>query len=185
MASGTDGNIISYDTSGNPVAVATGSSGQVLTSAGAGAVPSFQASAVGGKVLQVINVTINTETTVNNNTWTDTGLTASITPSATSSKVLIFASCQGVGKASSNTYAMLKLLRGSTDIVADFETRGGFNNDTNPNKIGGCSVNYLDAPSSTSAVAYKVQLRSGNNSSYAQMGDSNSKSTITLMEIAG
>jgi hypothetical protein len=42
MASGTDGNIISYDTSGNPVAVATGSSGQVLTSAGTGAVPSFQ-----------------------------------------------------------------------------------------------------------------------------------------------
>ena len=41
MASGTDGNIISYDASGNPVAVATGSSGQVLTSAGAGAVPSF------------------------------------------------------------------------------------------------------------------------------------------------
>ena len=41
MASGTDGNIISYDASGNPVAVATGSSGQVLTSAGAGAVPTF------------------------------------------------------------------------------------------------------------------------------------------------
>jgi len=41
MASGTDGNLISYDTSGNPVAVATGSAGQVLTSAGAGAVPSF------------------------------------------------------------------------------------------------------------------------------------------------
>ena len=47
MASGTDGNIISYDTSGNPVAVATGSSGQVLTSAGAGAIPSFQAAAGG------------------------------------------------------------------------------------------------------------------------------------------
>ena len=47
MASGTDGNIISYDASGNPVAVATGSSGQVLTSAGAGAVPTF-ADAGGG-----------------------------------------------------------------------------------------------------------------------------------------
>jgi hypothetical protein len=47
MASGTDGNIISYDTSGNPVAVATGSSGHVLTSAGAGAIPSFQASTGG------------------------------------------------------------------------------------------------------------------------------------------
>jgi len=48
MASGTDGNIISYDTSGNPVAVATGNSGQILTSAGAGAVPSFQAAPAGG-----------------------------------------------------------------------------------------------------------------------------------------
>ena len=42
MASGTDGNIISYDASGNPVAVATGNAGQVLTSAGAGSPPSFQ-----------------------------------------------------------------------------------------------------------------------------------------------
>ena len=48
MASGTDGNIISYDTSGNPVAVATGSDGQVLTSAGAGAVPTFETLPVGG-----------------------------------------------------------------------------------------------------------------------------------------
>jgi len=47
MASGTDGNIISYDASGDPVAVATGNSGQVLTSAGAGAVPSFQTPTVG------------------------------------------------------------------------------------------------------------------------------------------
>ena len=47
MAPGTDGNIISYDASGNPVAVATGSSGQVLTSAGAGAPPTF-ADAAGG-----------------------------------------------------------------------------------------------------------------------------------------
>ena len=42
MAPGTDGNIISYDASGNPVAVATGTSGQVLTSAGAGAPPTFE-----------------------------------------------------------------------------------------------------------------------------------------------
>ena len=45
MASGTDGNIISYDASGNPVAIATGNSGQILTSAGAGAQPSFSAPA--------------------------------------------------------------------------------------------------------------------------------------------
>ena len=48
MAPGTDGNIISYDASGNPVAVATGSAGQVLTSAGAGAPPTFAAAAAAG-----------------------------------------------------------------------------------------------------------------------------------------
>ena len=49
LALGTDGNLITYDTSGNPAYVATGSSGQVLTSAGAGAVPTFAALAPGGE----------------------------------------------------------------------------------------------------------------------------------------
>lgn len=48
MASGTDGNIISYDASGNPVAVATGNAGQILTSAGAGSPPTFADAAAGG-----------------------------------------------------------------------------------------------------------------------------------------
>ena len=48
LASGTDGNLISYDASGDPVAVATGTAGQILTSAGAGAPPTFAAAAGGG-----------------------------------------------------------------------------------------------------------------------------------------
>ena len=48
MASGTDGNIISYDASGNPVAIATGNDGQVLTSTGAGSPPAFEALPSGG-----------------------------------------------------------------------------------------------------------------------------------------
>ena len=47
MAGGTDGNIISFDASGNPVAVATGDDGQVLTSSGAGAVCAFEDAAGG------------------------------------------------------------------------------------------------------------------------------------------
>jgi hypothetical protein len=43
IASGTDGNLITFDASGNPAYVATGSDGQVLTSAGAGAPPAFEA----------------------------------------------------------------------------------------------------------------------------------------------
>ena len=55
MASGTDGNIISYDASGNPVAIATGNDGQVLTSTGAGSPPAFEtlAGAVNTPLIQV------------------------------------------------------------------------------------------------------------------------------------
>ena len=60
MAPGTDGNLITYDASGNPVAVATGSSGQVLTSAGAGAVPSF-ADAGGGAYNLLSTTTISSQ----------------------------------------------------------------------------------------------------------------------------
>jgi hypothetical protein len=63
MAPGTDGNIITYDASGNPAAVATGSAGQVLTSAGAGAPPTF-ATASGGDMVLLQSVTASNDATV-------------------------------------------------------------------------------------------------------------------------
>jgi hypothetical protein len=68
LADGTDGNIISFDASGNPVAVATGSSGQALTSGGAGAAPAFAAVPAG------LNF-IGSTTADNDATITVTGLT--------------------------------------------------------------------------------------------------------------
>jgi hypothetical protein len=68
MAGGVDGNIISYDASGDPVAVVTGSSGQVLTSAGAGAPPTFAAAGGGAWTL------IGTVVASNDATLTQTGL---------------------------------------------------------------------------------------------------------------
>ena len=63
MASGTDGNIITYDASGDPAAVSTGSSGQVLTSAGAGSPPTFAAAAEAGWTF-VEKVTASGDSTV-------------------------------------------------------------------------------------------------------------------------
>ena len=62
MAHGTDGNLITYDTNGAPAHVTTGSSGQVLTSNGAGAAPTFQAAAAGGATIN--NATANELVTV-------------------------------------------------------------------------------------------------------------------------
>ena len=136
-----------------------------------------------GKVLQIINASVNTESVINNNTWTDTGITASITPSSSSSKVLVQANAAGCGKATNNTYLELKLLRGTTDLIV-IEQRGGYTGDTATNKVGSCGCTYLDSPSTTSATTYKLQGRSGANNAYAQVGDSNPYSTITLMEIS-
>ena len=55
MAGGTDGNLITFDASGNPAYVATGNAGQLLTSAGAGAPPTFTTVTAGG--LQFISTT--------------------------------------------------------------------------------------------------------------------------------
>ena len=57
LTDGTDGNLISYDASGNPVAVATGSDGQVLTSTGAGSPPAFEALPASGSMVLLKTVT--------------------------------------------------------------------------------------------------------------------------------
>jgi len=72
MASGTDGNIISYDASGNPVAIATGNDGQVLTSTGAGSPPAFEALPAGGAIVKLQTQTASTSSTI---TFTSTYLT--------------------------------------------------------------------------------------------------------------
>ena len=57
LASGTDGQIITYDASGNPTAVGPGTDGQVLTSTGAGSAPAFEAAAGGMSVSDITGAT--------------------------------------------------------------------------------------------------------------------------------
>jgi hypothetical protein len=68
MASGVDGNLISYDASGNPAHVSTGSAGQVLTSAGAGAPPTFATASTSRGPLQrqsqILTATASGSTTI-------------------------------------------------------------------------------------------------------------------------
>ena len=92
MAAGTDGNLITYDASGNPAHVATGTSTHVLTSNGAGAAPTFQALST-GKILQVTSGGTTTQTDTTSCSYADVvGMNVAITPSATSSSVLVLVS---------------------------------------------------------------------------------------------
>ena len=89
MAPGTDGNLITYDASGNPAAVATGSAGQVLTSAGAGAPPTF-AAAGGGNTVAISHVQDTTDYSQSNQGETVFGSGLTFTPASTTSQVVAF-----------------------------------------------------------------------------------------------
>ena len=82
MAHGTDGNLITYDASGAPAHVPTGTAGHVLTSAGAGAVPTFASPAAStlyraGEVIETVSLVCNGESqTVLSGTYTAPNVTA-------------------------------------------------------------------------------------------------------------
>lgn len=166
-----------------------GTSGQILTVSGG--VPTWASPAGGGKVLQVVQsldtgyIAITTT-----NTWSDANLSASITPSATSSKILVIISQQIDFYNNNNTAtgAFARLQRGTTTIwngSATAEWVGQI-----PFAGGGprqnISIVYLDSPSTTSSTTYKPQYKQTTNANdktlYMQNGNGGA-STITLMEI--
>ena len=178
LAGGTDGNIISFDASGDPVAIATGSDGQVLTSTGAGSAPAFEALPASGKILQVVQDVHTSVVSNNTNTFEDSGISQAITCSATSSKVLVMVT-QSYAKGNSTSY-VAQLMRGST--VIDVLDGIGYTGSALV-QYGYYAFTYLDSPSSTSAVTYKTQVKSGDNVAYVQSQVNGNPSTITLMEI--
>ena len=144
--------------------------------------PNSTVQASAGQVLQVVQGSTSTAMSSSTNTLVDTGLTATITPKFASSKVLVLVSQNGVAKATNNTYALLRLLRGSS-IIQTFESQLCFTGTTATNSASS-STACLDSPATASAVTYKTQIASGSNNAVVEAQASSSLSTITLMEIA-
>jgi hypothetical protein len=135
-----------------------------------------------GSVLQVVNATYSVETSNSTSTYADTGLTATITPTSATSKILVFANQVGLAK-SNNEGVRLRLLRGATTIV-QMETSAAYTNTTTTNRVGGSSATFLDSPATTSATIYKTTFASSDNTASATVQAGTTTSTITLMEIA-
>ena len=152
-----------------------------------------------GSVLQVLQTTKTDAFSTTSTSYVDlTGLSISITPSSTSSKILVFYNIDA-GTAGDVAHGYLTLIRGSTEI---------FKADTASNRRSATSVintgtqtsqmhsaSYLDSPSTTGATTYKVQILSSNGSVIyvnrsgrdldSLTNDGRSVSSITVMEIAG
>ena len=151
------------------------------------------AEAGGGKVLQVVTGTLATAYSRSNltATWVSVGLNASITPSATSSKILVIANiyatpAAGASSASQN-HVSLGLFRDSTHIGASRQVPLLTNRHTSE-----CGIVYEDSPSSTSAITYDIRGSDIDNASnsylsvneFGQSTQQTATSSIVLMEIS-
>lgn len=159
----------------------------------------------GGKVLQVVSTDVTAATTIasaSTNTFIDmTGVSATITPASTSSKIIVMVSCffgNNLGT------AHFRLVRGSTAIRVGDAGGGSQIRSSVSKRVAGTpytyyqdtfSISAVDSPSTTSAVTYKLQGVLGasyNANIYLNMSNSDGNfdytprgaTNITLMEIS-
>jgi hypothetical protein len=170
-----------------------------LVTNGSGVLSFAAVGASAGQVIQVVQTVVTTAFSTSSGSLVDiTGLTASITPSSASNKVLIITHVY-TGNGENSGYPRFSLFRGATQInlgaSAGSATRESMTLGVN---VGGgqmatVSSCFLDSPSTTSSTTYKWQTsvfesRTQYFNVPSSTGDSNAHtagSTITLMEIAG
>jgi len=146
-------------------------------------------------IKQIVVQNYGTETNVSNTSYADTGITANITPASTANKVLVIVAPNTDGYINESDYRQffLRLLRGSSTELMNKQIHiGAVKNPTNNyvyGSIDGTMV-YLDSPSSTSELTYKIQAKvssTANNCNVRINGDNSAggaESTFTLIEVS-
>ncbi len=138
----------------------------------------------GGGIIQVVEASTTTMVSHTANSYTDIGLSATITPTRSDSKILIQGNIGGIETSSHNNYGQGILLRDSTVILSAIDYGVGFTGD---DTRAGTSSSFfiLDAPSTASAITYKVQFKNAAGSGTITTQTNSSRSAILLMEVSG
>jgi hypothetical protein len=161
----------------------------------------------GGKVLQVVQTVDTTQAVYNTATLNQDFITATITPSSTSSKILIILNAKigttngngGIGLRRNTTYiggsgnnvSGTTPTYGSNSFVAADDAINGIYVGTGAYNMSNLFHMYLDSPNTTSAITYRISADSTNlailgwNRAQANNTAGSGTSTFTLMEIAG
>ena len=181
------------DTSGNNIinessdTITIGASGDTTNIVGT--LQNNGSALVTGKILQVVSAVSTTQVTVTGTTFTDSGLSAAITPSSSSNKILVLVNQQMANFSSSaETGGSYKLLRGSSTIYGGAQNYQLYIEATGASAVQlyyPANLNFLDSPSSTSELTYKTQIRQYQNGDTIRSQPDSMHSSITLMEVAG
>ena len=139
-----------------------------------------------GSVLQVVQVTSNSQTDPNTSWTAIQGASVVITPSSSSSKILISFNVGGMTNGTPDNIS-LKMLRGSTSIRVSSRYAYATGSGWFPVPL---FFTYLDSPSTTSSTEYTVQSKTDVNNDYRINDDQENNGgvngvTIIAMEIAG
>lgn len=144
----------------------------------------------GGKVLQVVQKhLVNTQESTSNTSFVNTSLIQAITPSSTSSKILVTVSTQSV-TSSSGDYGLYGLNRSiSGGSAGELGTGENFAVNAQNGNWQTIHISFLDSPSTTAATTYTLRFKSYAGSNYVYHGWGSSKDgssqIMTLTEIAG
>ena len=136
-----------------------------------------------GNVLQVVHFLWQSQTSTTSTSYVDTGLTASITPSSTSSKILVIGNANAVFTQATYTGVRIGLFNGATELTTpQFYVSYSMTSADNQNNV---PFTYLHSPASTSTQTYIIKFYRNVGSGAVSVGANNSNSSITLMEVAG
>lgn len=140
-----------------------------------------------GKVLQVINKRDGTYQSTSGSSFIDTSLQQAITPSSTSSKILIMVEQKAI-KTGGNTGIKMRLNRGlnEANVLAQFQTIGGATQEGTRNDFGSTAFFYLDSPNTTSSTTYVTSFAnyvSGTGEARVN-NEASDESSMVLMEIS-
>jgi hypothetical protein len=135
-----------------------------------------------GNVIQVVSVANKTGTSTTGNTYIASTLAASITPTSSSSKILVFGHFY-VRTSAGAVSATATLYRNSTDLTSG-SLGLTYAYAASSNLEITAPFSYLDSPSTTSSTTYTIYFKRSDAAGTAAIGNSNMDSVITLMEIA-